>query len=209
MYKKLGLILLALSMLLMPGCTKDEGSTLPKEEVINLQKENEELKETINKLEEEILTIKEENETLKKTSEEASMEEYTLYTRDVNSWEIIETGKVKVDQTIDLKEKVQTVADELSKESFKGLAIEVKEIKNIGNDKIAMINLKDEGVEKEPNWTTNFFQGSTGADITKTTIEETFLQRNTSYPWIDGIEVHYNDEPLTSDHIDFSKIIYK
>lgn len=209
MYKKLGLILLATSMLLMPGCTKNEGTTLSNQEIVSLQKENEELKQTISKLEEEVLMVKEENETLKNSGTEVNTEEYTLYTRDVNSWEIIESSKIKIDETMDLKEKLQAVADELSKVSFKGLAIEVEEIKSIGNNEIAIINLMDDGLDKEPNWNINFFQGSTGAGITKTAIEESFLQRNIASEWIDGIEVHYNNEPLVNDHIEFSEIIYR
>lgn len=209
MHKKLGVVLLAVSMLLIPGCTKNQDLPQSDGTVISLKKENEELKKTISNLEQELQTIKEENEAFKQTIEEASMKEYALYTRDVDTWEITELSKIKVKQDLSLQEKLQAIADALSKECFEGLTIEVKEIKSIGNNEIAIIDLKDEGTDKEPSWMVNFFQGSTGAGITKTAIEESFLQRNTDDKWVDGIEIYYNGKVLSSDHIEFNGIIYR
>ena len=214
MYKKLGIVLLACSMLLIPGCTPDEVNLQPSEEVIALKQENETLKQTITTLEEQIEELKEENEALKGSKEEDSTEEvakesYTLYTRDVNSWEITTLGEVQVDEALSLQDKLQTVADKLSKECFEGLEIDVEEIKQIGNSDVAIINLKDKGQNESPNWMVNFFQGSTGAGITATSLEESLLQRESAYPWVDGIEIQYNSEPLVTDHIEFSNIIYR
>lgn len=213
MYKKLGIALLVCSMLLIPGCTQNEVNNQESQAMIALQKENEELKQTIDTLEKEITTIKEENENLKQTAEEASKEAskeaYTIYTRDVNSWEIVEISQVKVDKEQPLQDKIQTLADNLSKECFEGLEIKVEEIKEIGDKQIAIINLLDDSKKQNPNWMMNFFQGSTGAGITATSLEETLLQRDSQYTWVDGIEIFYNDEVLSDNHIEFNGIIYR
>lgn len=209
MNKKLGMALLACSILLIPGCAPNEGNSQETEQIKVLQEENSELKKTVDTLEQELAKLKEENESLKEIEAEKSKEIYTLYSRDVNSWEIIEVGEVKLDEGTPLQDKVQAVANELSKVCFEGLEIEVEEIKKIGNNDIAIINLKDKGQEQNPNWMVNFFQGSTGAGITATSLEESLLQRKSSYSWIDGIEIHYNGEALMTDHIEFGKIVYR
>ena len=219
MYKKIGIILLACGLLIVPGCASSQDQTTqPSEEVIALQKENETLKQTITTLEEQVEVLKEENEALKEVQtpseeeqvvQEAAKENYTIYTRDVNSWEITTLGEVQVDETLSLQEKVQVVADELSKECFDGLAIEVEEIKQIGDHEVAIINLKDDEQNRDASWMVKFFQGSTGAGITATSLEESLLQRESQYPWVDGIEVLYNGQPLISDHIEFSNVIYR
>lgn len=219
MYKKIGIALLACSLLLVPGCASlEDNKPQPNEEVLALQKENETLKQTITTLEEQLEELKEENEALKEVqtpsedenvAQEVVEESYTLYTRDVNSWEITPLGEVQVDGNLSLQDKVQAVANELSKECFEGLEIEVEEIKQIGENEVAMINLKDEGQNQSPNWMVNFFQGSTGAGITATSLEESLLQRASTYPWVDGIEIQYNGQPLVADHIEFSNVIYR
>lgn len=209
MYKKLGIALLVCSMLLIPGCTQNEVTNQENEVIIALQKENEELKQTIDTLKKEITTIEEENKILKQTVEEASKEAYTIYTRDVNSWEIIALSEVKIDKDQSLQDKIQTVANNLSKECFEGLEIKVEEIKDIGDKQIAIINLIDDSERENANWMMNFFQGSTGAGITATSLEESLLQRDSQYAWVDGIEIFYNGEVLSGNHIEFNGIIYR
>lgn len=207
MKKIMGTILLAAGMLLIPGCTQEDQIEPLNEQINTLQIENKTLTTQIEDLTTQIDTLNKEKQALEDEIKNLSQEEYSIYSRDVNSWEIIEVSKVTIDKDESLQEKLQDLADELSKTCFEGLEISVEEIKTIGKDEIAIINLKDNG--EEINWMNKYFQGSTGAGVTKTALEETLLQRNISYPWVDGIEIVYNGEMLSIDHIELGDIIYR
>lgn len=207
MKKIIGTILLVAGMILVPGCTQTDQIEPLNEQISTLQKENETLTTQIEDLTTQIDTLSKEKQALEEEIKKLSEEEYTIYSRDVDSWEIIEVGKVGIDKDKTLQEKLQNIADELSKTCFEGLEISVEGIKTIGKDEIATINLKDK--DENLNWMNKYFQGSAGAGVTKTALEETLLQRNINYPWIDGIEIIYNGEMLSIDHIELGDIIYR
>lgn len=207
MKKKIGIILLAIGIIWLPGCTQTDEIKPANKQMMSLQKENETLTTQIDNLTSQIDTLTKENEMLKLEIQKLSEEEYTLYSRDVDSWEVIEIGKVAISKDKTLQDKLQIIADELSKNCFDGLDIKVEEIKTIGNDEVALINLKD--TSEELNWMDKYFQGSTGAGITTTALEESLLQKTTGYPWVDGIEIVYNGVALSSDHMELGNIIYR
>lgn len=207
MKKIIGSILLVVGMVFMPGCDQTDELAPLNEQINQLQTENTTLNNQIKDLTEQIDTLNEEKERLEDEIKKLAQEEYTIYSRDVNTWEIIEIGRVTLDKDETIKEKLQTLADKLSELCFEGLEISVEEIKTIGKDEIAIINLKDEG--NNLSWMSSYFQGSTGGGVTKTALEETFLQRNTSYPWVDGIEIIYNNEAISIDHIELGEVIYR
>ena len=208
MKKKIAVILLALSTIGLSGCTQQLDQVNPLEEqVTTLQKENENLAKQVESLTKQIDELMEQNTKLQEEIQVLDEEQYTLYTRDVDSWEIVELETISLSKDETIKEKLQQIANEISKTCFENLEIKVEEIKTIGNKEIATINLKDN--EEELNWMSNYFQGSTGAGVTLTILEESLLQRKSNYPWIDGIELVYNGETLSSTHIELGNILYR
>ena len=207
MKKIIGTILLVMGMILLPGCTETDQIEPLNEQISTLQKENETLTSKIDNLTNQIDTLNKEKQVLEEEIKKLSEEEYTIYSRDVDSWEVVEVSKLAIDKNKTLQEKLQIIADELSKTCFEGLEIQVEGIKTIGKDEIASINLKDK--DEKLSWMSKYFQGSAGAGVTRTALEETLLQREISYPWIDGVEILYNGEMLSTDHIEFGDIIYR
>ncbi|MEG0386955.1 hypothetical protein [Niameybacter sp.] len=210
MNKKIGIILLSIGIMALSGCISTQPVQSPQDtdkQIIVLQEEKQQLEAEIDKLNKQVNQLIEENKNLKAEMQKLSEEDYILYTRDVDSWEIIELGNVVIEKDMSLQEKIQQIADEISRLAFEGLKIQVEEIKTIGNKKIALINLKDIGETSE--WMNQYFQGSTGAGITMTILEESLLQRNSPYSWIDGIEIVYNGEILSSSHIELGNILYR
>lgn len=109
-----------------------------------------------------------------------------------------------------LKEKLNTIGNKLSLYCFNRLPIEVQEIKNIENKKIAVINLQESMVNQEidnhenwigKSWASNYFQGSTGGIITSTELIETFLQRSYTDDWIDGVKFLYKGSNIEFEHV--------
>ena len=85
--------------------------------------------------------------------------------------------------------------------------IDLVEIKEIGNKKVAIINLKENDDEL---WITTYFQGSSGGNITSTQLIETFLQRDYWGKWIDGVEFLYENSKIDFDHVeDLHDISYR
>ncbi|MGL4799373.1 MAG: hypothetical protein ACRCWY_08245 [Cellulosilyticaceae bacterium] len=205
-----GLALALLSFTALTGCANQDANQIDtlNEKLVQLETTNKELQTSIQELEKEVDALTTENNSLLLEIESITKVEYTLYTRDVDSWEIIETEKVKVDKNVSIEEKLQTLANALSKTEFDGLEIEVQDIKKINGDEIAMINLKDAG-EGDNTWERKYFQGSAGGEITNTAIQETFLQKEMKEDWIDGIKILYNGEEMMSSHMTLGPIIYR
>ncbi len=135
---------------------------------------------------------------------------YKMYTLDDNTWEVVQKGELAIDASLSLKEKIQALADNLSKNLFNALPIQVKEITEVNGKKIAIINLKEDTKgTSDMTWIGDYFQGSAGAEMTETSLEETLLQRGNTAEWIDGITILYNDEDLILDHIELGRVIYR
>lgn len=150
--------------------------------------------------------VEEENEDI-----EVQNEELTLYSKDVNTDEEVVLGSIIIDETKTVDEKIDTLAQELSKIAFNELPIELVEIAEVDGKKVAVFNLNEEGNNSTESdyskyegisWFNNHFQGSTGGNITIYTLNKTLLQGDHTGEWIDGVKFLYKGEPIVFEHVE-------
>ncbi len=129
-------------------------------------------------------------------------QEFDLFTGNVDSYEKEKSETIKVEKETTLEEKLQSIADHLSKKEFENLPIVIEKIEEWEGKQIAIINLRDDPSQKEGlNWMSFLNGGSTGGTITRVTLEESFLQREYKEAWIDGIKLVYEGEAIPElDH---------
>ncbi len=127
-----------------------------------------------------------------------SDETLSLYKIDENSLEPNKDTDITISNSDSLENRVQCLADSVSKDYFSGLPIKVKSIDSVDGKKIATINLVDG--DNNSSWK-DHFQGSTGGQITTDTLIENFLQVSYKGEWIDGVTFLYNDTPIEYDHV--------
>lgn len=115
--------------------------------------------------------------------------------------------EIEVEHTGDIMSSIEKLATVLSDKIFNGLEILIVQKEDINGKEIVTINLQD---SDKGEWY-NYFQGSTGGMVTTKTLEETFLQRDYTGEWIDGIQFQYNGDPMPEfDHtIGLDTIIYR
>lgn len=197
-------------MMLLTACGSDmkEDVSQLEMQLTTLKEENQVLKDKMQQLQVDIEALTTENNVLQLEIEKFTQDEYTLYSRDVESWEIVEVDKLKISKNLNLEETIQALCDQLSEKAFKGLPIELKEIKEVNGEQIAVISL-NESDKINASWMEEYFQGSTGGQITTSTLEETLLQRELKTKWIDGIQLLYNNEKEMLAHMEFGNIIYR
>lgn len=174
-----------------------------------------------NKLNDEIVALKEENKNLIKENEElkqayndnnkdkkSEVVSLPVYTINEDNYQLIEVEDyIQVYTNTSMEEKLNSIAQYLSKSHFTNLPIEIVKIE----DNIAYINLKEDSNNKY-NWSNYYFQGSYGGMKTATKLIETFLQRNYKGEWIKGVRFMYNDQiDWEFEHLgdDFSKVHYR
>lgn len=133
---------------------------------------------------------------------------YKLYSTDANTGRQL-SNDITIANNLTLEEKLNTIASKLSQTYFKNLPIKVLRIEQVNGKKVAIINLDESDENKgkrnradysEPNWAAGFLQGSTGADITSSSLINSFLQRNVSGEWIDGVRILYRNKPCDFEH---------
>ena len=147
-----------------------------------------------------------ENKVTNNTQNKSNKEELSLYSIDDNTLEPNESSKIDISKGDSLENKLQKLADNVSKNFFDNLPIKVKSIDTIDGKKIATINLIDGSNNK---WSDKF-QGSTGGQITSNTLIENFLQVSYKGEWIDGVKFLYNDGPIEYEHVyELSEIKYR
>lgn len=132
-------------------------------------------------------------------------EELFIYAFNVETEDIVIKDKFEVKKYIDLEQKLLLLSEKLSKENFEGKKIVLSEIKDENGSKIAYFDLRDS--DEKDSWNA-YFQGSLGGFSTKLSIVETFLQRDFTGKWIDGIKISYNGSYQEFDHINFADEIY-
>lgn len=101
---------------------------------------------------------------------------------------------------LSLEEQLNSIAYKLSQYCFEGLSIDLVEIKEIENKKVAVVNLKELDNSEGKLWTTSYFQGSSGGGVTSTQLIETFLQRDYWGKWINGVEFLYENNKIEFEH---------
>ncbi len=139
-----------------------------------------------------------------------------IYQMDVDTYEIIVQYYVLVQSDILLKEKLEMLATKLSRYSCDSLPIEILRIENVNGNRIAVINLVDKVDVFEAGyrrtWAGNYLQGSTGGSATTAMLVNTFLQKEYTKEWIDGVQFLYNNEVTNNfEHVDgfFGRIYYR
>ena len=144
--------------------------------------------------------------------DELERESLRLFTADSETYTKKESETVEIEGSMDIKEKLERIAQGLSELYFDHLPIEIKEIEEIQGKKIAVINLKEDTAasDGDKTWMQYLNAGSAGSQITLVTLEESFLQRDLKEEWIDGIKIIYEDGDLEEmDHFPGTQIIYR
>lgn len=127
---------------------------------------------------------------------------FKIHTHNPNSYvgEIKISTYVAIREDLSLFEKLKLLADMLSRFRFGNLPINVLKIENRDTKKIAIVELEEKEGRYFPwSWRGQYFQGSTGGDITTATLVETLLQRDYEGDWIDGVEFYYEGKPMRGD----------
>lgn len=148
-------------------------------------------------------------------------EKFKIYSKNINTDKEIIVEEFEFSDDINtIDNKLNVVARKLSDSMFKGLPIELIQIKEVEDKMIAIFNLKenednlvvsDWSKYSEPNWANNFFQGSAGGSWTCYTLQTTMLQPDYEGEWIDGVKFLYNgEENIYFQHIEgLDKIKYR
>jgi len=118
------------------------------------------------------------------------------------------SGYILVDKNLSIKEKMQLIANNVSRSYF-GLPIEVEKIENRNGKKIAIINLVEYTEDENDEWSRKF-QGTLGEMLSMSTLERNFIQAQYLGEWVDGIEIQQNHGIRKSGHLgDFNWIVYR
>ena len=216
--------LLALSMLTACGSkTTTEVKTLSENiatlesKITDLETENTSLKADITALTEErdTLLAQLENAVVETPVEQvvepaADEENLPVFGADNNSQRIkVSSITVKTDEP--LLNKMNYLGAEIGVKFFGGLTMEAKEIKTVNGKKVLIVNLiEGSGAVGEKSWVYDYFQGSTGGNVSTVALTETFLQKEYSGTWIDGVQFLIDGETIDFEHVEgLSEIIYK
>lgn len=137
------------------------------------------------------------NNVKKNKEENTNIYDARIISIDANTNKKKVIGNIKINDNLSIEDKVQLVIKEVSALQFQNAPIELTKIEN----NIAYINIKEDKENKL--WSSRFFQGSTGANITSYTLVESLLQRDYEGDWVDGIYITYeNKTDAEFDHID-------
>jgi len=216
--------LLALSMLTACSSkttsevkTLNEAVATLESKITDLETENTSLKADITALTEERDNLKAQLgignvETPVEPVVEPGADEETLpvYGAD-NNHQRIKVSSVTVKTDEPLLNKMNFLGAEIGVKFFGGLTMEAKEIKTVSGKKVLVMNLiEGSGAVGEKSWVYDYFQGSTGGNISTVALTETFLQKEYSGTWIDGVQFLLDGETIDLEHVEgLSEIIYK
>lgn len=182
--------------------------------ITELENENASLKADITELTEERDSLKaaqQENEAVETPVEpQADEETLPVFGADNNHQRIkISSITVKTDEP--LLTKMKYLGAEIGVKFFGGLTMEAKEIKTVSGKKVLVVNLiESSGAVGEKSWVYDYFQGSTGGLMTSIALSETFLQKEYSGTWIDGVQFLLDGEAIDYEHVEgLKEIIYK
>lgn len=202
-----------------PSITKKENSQQEKidelqSKVINIEDEFKNQKDENNKLNQELVDLQ---DSLKRNKE--LVEEQVKIINNKENWRFKQNNLIfpiytanwfdgtreilfytSLPKDFSLEEQLNSIAYKLSQYCFEGLPIDLIEIKEVENKKVAVVNLKEFGKDEDKLWTTSYFQGSSGGSITSTQLIETFLQRDYWGKWINGVEFLYENNKIDFEH---------
>lgn len=204
-------VIMSLSLLVACGKqTSDDldpqqGNTTELEErIATLEADNAELKEENDALKAEIVILKS-DEPVEEPGDEDPMveeeEELPIFGAEEDGT-MIQASTVVVKTDEPLINKMTMMGDELGDKVFNGLTMEAVEIKEEDGKDILYVDLKEgSGEVGAPSWVYDYFQGSTGGQVSETALTETFLQREYGGVWIDGVHFTLDGESIQYDHV--------
>ncbi len=227
--RTIGLILSSLIIVsFFTGCSNklNEENARLNEEIRLVNEQKAQLEKQVNELTVQTQALNEKLKTAEEKSgsvvdkNKTSDTTFNIYTADIDDYSKKIALGIDIQNDLDLKGKLNTIAEALSKSCFQGLPIDVLEVKNIDGKGVAVINLKEskenEGITnrsklKGNTWANNQFQGSAGGNITSVALIETFLQKEYDGKWIDGVQFLYNNGTIKDfEHVpDLGKINYR
>lgn len=178
------LVVLFSSVLMITGCIDININDKSKDTTVNNE----------NSIDKEVDKDNDEN----KDNETSNMKQVSLNisSLDANSGEKIVLGSLKLDEDKSLEEKLNILIEEISKIQFNNTPIKLVKIE----DNVAYIDLQED--DNKNYWSTVYFQGSTGANITTYTLTESILQRDYKGNWINGVFFSYEGKTdMEFDHI--------
>lgn len=123
---------------------------------------------------------------------------FKVYDYDVGKQEEV-CFYVTMPERLPLAEKLEFLAQILSKCKFHDHPIDLLRMENRKNKKIAIIELKEPDFPHAYTWRGGYFQGSAGGYATSIALVKTFLQEDYKGDWIDGVEFYYGGKPISSD----------
>lgn len=222
-------VMVSLLCLCFSGCsskTLKENNITLNNEIISVKQKNTDLEKKVSelnseneKLSDKVKNLESNNSAISENMIKFKDNVYPLYTANYDSFKKESYLWIYIDEKSPVKDKLDILSKALSKVYFGNLPIEVSGVKNINGKKIAVVNLKEseenqkikETVNfKGTSWASNYFQGSTGGNVTSTSLIETMLQRDYNGTWIDGVTFLYNGKKIEFEHVpDLSDTIYR
>ncbi|UCD95332.1 MAG: hypothetical protein JSU69_04585 [Candidatus Zixiibacteriota bacterium] len=142
-------------------------------------------------------------------------ESFAIYGPDKEYQDIVIERQVKIPAELSLEDKIQALADSLSEIRFKGLPMELRSLEMIGDNKVAIMNLRELPPEKRKDrisWRGLYFQGSAGGFLASRILPETFLQKPYEGEWIDGVTFLYESDQISEnkwEHVSLNKVFYR
>ena len=135
---------------------------------------------------------------------------YPMYWVNIESYQTEVDFYVRISDSLSLQDKLQSLADRLSRHRFNRLPINVVSLEAREGKTIAVVNLGEHKHDlKWPclGWVGGYFEGSAGGTVTSRSLVETFLQRDYSGEWIDGVEFLYKGSHKIRE-FDHIKLLY-
>ena len=223
MKKTIYMLVIITTMITISACSNSlkEDNLKLTEEIASITIENENLKNEILQLEEqnevlnqEIINLKDKLSDYEKVVGDLVPGEgeslFNVYGANIDTYQPEVIATVIIEDDLPLEEKLDIIADELSRTKFGGLGISVSKIEENSGKKVAIVNLSEKTNNNNASWKTGYFQGSTGGTITTTALRDSFLQKEYSGEWIDGVRFLYNNEQINFEHVEgLSQIIYR
>ncbi|MCK8817264.1 hypothetical protein MWH28_07805 [Natroniella sulfidigena] len=149
---------------------------------------------------------------------------FPIYGPDENLDETEVNFYIQLADDLEQFEKLQVIANRLSRFRFDFLPIKVLEIEEENGREIAVINLEehqwnrngDETPEFRGNagvtWYLDHFQGAATGYFTSETLISSFLQPEYDGDWIDGVRFLYQGQPIREqdwDAVDLEGVFYR
>lgn len=201
-----------MSLSLLVACGKktsdleplQENITQLEEKIATLEADNAELKEENEALKAEIVILKSGGPVEEPVDENPMVEEeeeLPIFGAEEDGT-MIQASTIVVKTDEPLINKMTMMGNELGDKVFNGLTMEAVEIKEENGKDILYVDLKEgSGEVGAPSWVYDYFQGSTGGQVSETALAETFLQREYGGVWIDGVHFTLDGESIQYDHV--------